>query len=149
MSGQGASVTLVTQTPTDRGRHHVRVTIGDLAQLVLAITGLAVAIYAVRRDRAVLRSRFVDAAAGTLIVSIVNVGLRPVRIEQLVRREGWIHRRDRDYPWSDAMEGVTTPLPVIVEAGHEIRVSIANSGFIPGHGRWCLVDAAGRRHTIE
>lgn len=122
--------------------------VGDVAQLAIALTALAAAIYAIRRDRPVLRARWASGAAGTVIVSIVNVGLRAVRVERLIRREGWIRPRDRDYSsWTSIL--AVTPLPVIVEPGHEVIVPIANEDMYPTRGRWFLEDAAGRRHAIK
>ncbi len=122
--------------------------VGDIAQLAIALIALAVAVYAVGRDRAVLRARWVDGAAGTVIVSIVNVGLRPVRVERLIRREGWLRAHDLDYSgWTMALD--VTQLPAIVEPGHEVILPIANEEMYPSRGRWFLVDAAGRRHRIE
>lgn len=83
-----------------------------------------------------------------MIVPIVNVGLRPVRVERLIRREGWIRHRDHDYSeWSSALN--TTPLPVIVEPAQEVLMPIPNEEMYATRGRWFLVDAAGGRHAIQ
>jgi len=58
-----------------------------MAGLFVALVATGAAIYAIRRDRADLRVTTSDAAAGNRWVTVVNVGLRPVRIERiLVRR---------------------------------------------------------------
>lgn len=126
-------------------------TITDAAQLAIALLALWVAVAAIRRDRPELLARFMGAAMGTVAVSVVNVGLRPVRVERVIRREGWVRRRDRDWTLSPEAAAVTifTELPTVMQPGDEIKVAIANVGFVPGHGGWQLVDAAGHRYGIR
>lgn len=131
-------------------------TLGDAAQITVALIALGLALYAVRRDRADLRVRFADGAAGTFILSIVNVGLRPVRVERLVRKHGWIWRQEDDHTsWQRELAGVTT-LPTIVEPAHEIFVAVGNEANYSGnhrwqrsHGRWELIDAAGKHYRVQ
>jgi hypothetical protein len=52
-------------------------TIGDAAQVAVALIALGVALYAIQRDRADLRVREGDTAAGTTYLRVVNVGIRP------------------------------------------------------------------------
>lgn len=50
----------------------------------MAVFATATAIYSIRRDRAGLRATAADAGAGNRYITIVNVGIRPVRIERVL-----------------------------------------------------------------
>jgi hypothetical protein len=56
------------------------------ASLTVALVALAVSVLAIRRDRASLIVRQADAAAGNRYVTVVNVGLRSVRLVHVVTR---------------------------------------------------------------
>ena len=115
--------------------------------LVVAFVTLIWVAYRARR-RVTLTARFVEAATGTLIVSIFNLGRRSVRIERIIRREGWVRRHDHDFSaWSGATD--STPLPVTVMARHNVFVPIHNIAGYASRGRWFLVDADGHRHAIR
>lgn len=115
--------------------------------LAIALTASILVIHAARGRRA-LHARFVSSAPGTVIVSIRNATPLPVRVDQIVRREGWIGGRDHDFSaWSAARD--SSPLPVVVSPGYNVFVPLHNVETYASRGRWFLVDATGHRYAIR
>jgi hypothetical protein len=118
------------------------------AGLAIALITLVVAIRSIQRRRAALRAGFIQSPTGAVIVAILNMGPKPVRIDKIIRREGWIRGRNHDFSaWSRSMD--SNPLPVIVAPQHQVLVPIHNVEMYATRGRWFLVDANGGRHAIE
>ncbi len=134
------------------------------ANLIIAAAGLFVAlvatvsaIYAIRRDRADLRVTALDAGAGNRWVQVVNVGLRPVRIERMLVRRRWL------VPWfgkATAIEALVmlagdqeVPLPAVVQPAAEVSLHYwpAEYAEIVGDHESDIVveDASGRRYPIR
>ena len=97
-----------------------------LASLFVAAVAMWAVIYAIRRDRGELRVTGTDAAAGNRYATVVNVGLRPIRIERMViLRPRWILPRPRemiDLPSSamNSQDYVESELPVVVEPAQDV-----------------------------
>src|SRR4051812_23336288 len=102
------------------------VTIVDAATLALATTGVVAAIYAIRRDRPNVVLRYHDVAMGTSFLSIVNAGLRSVRIVRVhCRPHRWRRGGELDLTASIYTADVETPapaLPVVLQPGEELIV---------------------------
>ena len=66
---------------------------------IVAIVAVVVGTNAIRRDAPALRLTMADAAAGSRYLRVVNVGLRPVRLERMkVRPNTWRRRWGRAIP---------------------------------------------------
>lgn len=134
------------------------------ANLIIAAAGLIVAmaamwagVYAIRRDRADLRVTAQDAAAGDRYLIVVNVGMRPVRIERLlVRWWGITPRLSKTMSLQASVFNPgrpDEPLPTVVEAAAAVRLHYAPAEYwevVGQHRHDILVeDAAGRRYPIR
>jgi hypothetical protein len=134
------------------------------ANFVIALTGLALAlvatgaaIYAIRRDRPELRVTAIDAALANRYVTVVNVGLRPVRIERVL-----------ECRWTSVPAlgtsvvlgaGVVTPgggagtLPAVVQPAEAVSLLYwprDDGEFVRGYRAYLAVqDAAGRRYRVR
>ena len=125
----------------------------DPAWLSLMISALAfgVALYSLRRDRAILRVRDSQGAAGTVFVAIDNVGLQPVRITRV------IFARHPRFPFHSAFDlsehagyvrqdGANGDLPFVLQPNDEVLLHINNHILGRLDGRIGCEDAAGRQH---
>ena len=113
---------------------------------MIALVALGVAVYAIQRDRANLRVRYLEPAAGSQYASVVNIGLRAVRLEELVLEGGLAPGAQRGPIVNKAS------LPVILEPGHEFLLQVpnaANYGRTGRDARWVVVDASGRRYRVR
>jgi hypothetical protein len=125
-----------------------------VASLVVALVALAVSVLAIRRDRAFLIVREADRAAGTHYLTVVNVGLRAVRINRVVmRRRRWrpggtlfdvsaaahLHQREGG---ADVMH----ELPFALEPAAEAVVAIPGPALDKLGPHIGVEDASGRLH---
>jgi hypothetical protein len=128
-----------------------------MAGLFVALVATGAAIYAIRRDRADLRVTTSDAGAGNRWVTVVNVGLRPVRIERiLVRRWRLVPRLGKVIAIGASVMragGQEEPLPTVIQPAAEVSLHYwpAEYGeFVGPHEPDLLVeDASGRRYAVR
>ena len=138
----------------------------SILAFVVALVAVAVSVYAIRRDAPALRITMADAAAGSRFLRIVNVGLRPVRVERMtVRPATWRRRWETPIPVPHSvLGGHFRPLntlgeeygragPVVVlQPGEDVlvQVGVMASQKAMAHGFAILVeDAAGREYGIR
>lgn len=119
------------------------------AGLAVALVALVVSAFAIKRDRAYLIVREADAAAGSRYLTVVNVGLRPIRIVNVVTRPhrwlGWETSTDLT-DWSAVVgdEGGAR-LPVVLEPAAEVVLQIPNPEMLGlPDGPFAVIDASGR-----
>lgn len=123
----------------------------DVAAVIIALASLCVALVAIGRDAPRLRIRASEPAAGSFYMTVVNVGLRAVRIERIgftdPSRSPWGRSRwglrDVDYTipvWplagrrvdhigtadSQRAQGDQMALPVILDPGYDVVVQCRN-----------------------
>jgi hypothetical protein len=120
--------------------------------LLISALAFAVAVYSLRRDRAILRVRDSSGAAGSLLVIIDNVGLRPVRITRVIQAR---HPRFPLHSAYDLTEyaGAHRPgqstdshFPLVLEPNDELTLQINNHLLARLPGRIGVEDAGGRQH---
>lgn len=131
-----------------------------VASLVVACFATWAAVYSIRRDRAELRVTSTDAAAGNRYLIVVNVGLRPVRIEQLVVRtwrvaKWWSKLLPIHVLVADRLEAGMREreLPVVIPPAGEfvMHYGAAEIGQLTGMASYELLleDAAGRHFSVK
>lgn len=126
-----------------------------VASLMVAVAATWAAITSIRRDRADLRATGSDGAAGSASVSIVNVGQRSVRVEQLL-----VHRW-RLVPWAGFVSPIDAwvvgqvelvSLPVVIEPGGDATLVYHTADYTNAargqHSAMSVMDAAGRRYVV-
>jgi hypothetical protein len=125
--------------------------------LLLAVVATAAAIYAIRRDRADLRVTAFEAALANRYVTVVNVGLRPVRIERVL-----------EYRWSvvplfgtavsvnasvASVDADERPLPAIIQPADAVSLHYwprDDGDFVRERKSYIVVeDASGRRYPVR
>src|SRR5450759_3046183 len=110
-----------------------------MAGLFVALVATGAAIYAIRRERADLRVTTSDAAAGNRWVTVVNVGLRPVRIERiLVRRWRLVPRLGKVVALHASVVpagGPEEPLPTVVQPAADVALHYAPAEYGSSSGR--------------
>ena len=121
-----------------------------LASLVVAVVATTVAIVAIRRDRADLRATGSSGAMGSAGVTIVNVGQRPVRVEQLLMRR-WRFGVSSVTPLEAFPVGMAR-LPVVIQPGGDATLVYHSQDYIVFVGKrrsdLLVADAAGRRYVV-
>jgi hypothetical protein len=122
-----------------------------LASLAVALVALVVSAIAIRRDRAYLVVRATDAAAGSRFTTVVNVGLRPIRIVRVVTRPRrwtlWVTPTDLT-DWSGiAGDDGGARLPVVLDPGAEVVLWTPNPAMLGlPDGPFAVIDASERFH---
>ncbi len=117
--------------------------------LAVALVALLVSAFTVWRDRGDLVVVEADAAAGSRYLTVVNVGLRSVRVTNIATR------RHRWWVWVTptgltGWAGIVGPdcaarLPVVVEPAAEVVLQIPNpANFGLPEGPFAVIDASGR-----
>lgn len=127
-----------------------------VVSLVVAVVATAAAIVAIRRDRADLRITAQAGAAGHHYLTIVNVGLRAVRVERLLVRRGrlsrWFGRLLR-LDSASALSGTSErALPVVVQPASEAILHYSGHEYSEitddPKAQMFIEDAAGRRYVV-
>lgn len=126
-----------------------------VASLAVAVFATATAIYSIRRDRADLRATAADAGAGNRYITIVNVGIRPVRIERVLVqgwRLVWLFGSSRELRAFVIGTDGAERLPVVIAPAADVVINYGAEEyetFVHGRrGELVIEDAAGRQYRV-